>query len=95
MEEIIITTTDPAQMKSIITGIIRRELAEVEHGIEKTHTRLESFEQKYNMSTAEFLRRFTHEDLGETLDFIEWDGEVKTLKLLEEKRELWKGAWIV
>ena len=44
------------------------------------------------MTTAEFLRRFTRDDLGETLDFIEWDGEVKTLELLEEKKALFEEA---
>jgi hypothetical protein len=46
------------------------------------------------MSTAEFERRFTPDDLGETLDFIEWMGEIKTLRLLEEKHDTLKEAKI-
>ena len=46
------------------------------------------------MSATEFERRFTPDDLGETLDFIEWMGEIKTLRLLEEKRDTLKEATI-
>jgi hypothetical protein len=46
------------------------------------------------MSTAEFERRFKPGDLEETLDFIEWEGEIKTLRLLEEKLNAFKEAKI-
>lgn len=90
MEKIIVETTDANQLKPIIEGVIRHELEDIEHGIELTRARLDSFEKLYNITTAEFLRRFTRDDLGETLDFIEWDGEVKTLELLEEKKALFE-----
>jgi hypothetical protein len=38
------------------------------------------------MSTDEFLRRFTKDDLGETLDFVDWYGETKMLAQLEEQK---------
>jgi len=40
----------------------------------------------------EFLRRFNSEDLGETLDFLDWHGETKMLALLEEKKKALEGA---
>jgi hypothetical protein len=46
------------------------------------------------MDTAEFERRFKPGDLEKTLDFIEWMGEIKTLRLLEEKRNALKEARI-
>jgi len=55
-----------------------------------TCRKLEAFEKQYHMSTAEFVRRFTSDDLGETLDFLEWQGETKMLALLEEKRRFLK-----
>ena len=92
MEKIIIKTANPDMLKSLVKDIIRRELDDVEHSIELRRARLDSLEKQYNMTTAEFLRRFTRDDLGETLDFIEWDGEVKTLELLEEKKALFEEA---
>jgi len=92
MEKVIIKTANPELLKPLIKDIIRGELGDVEHGIELTRARLDSFEKHYKMTTTEFLRRFTRDDLGETLDFIEWDGEVKTLELLEEKKALFEEA---
>ena len=46
------------------------------------------------MSTAEFLRRFTPDDLGETLDFIDWQGETRMLALLEKKKAVFKEAQV-
>ena len=92
MEKVIIKTANPELLRSLIKGVIRRELEDVEHGIELTQARLDSFEKQYKMTTTEFLRRFNRDDLGETLDFIEWDGEVKTLELLEEKKSLFGEA---
>ncbi len=92
MEKIIIKTANPDMLGSLVKGIIRRELDDVEGGIELTRARLHSFEMRYNITTTEFLHRFTRDNLGETLDFIEWDGEVKTLELLEEKKALFEEA---
>ena len=39
------------------------------------------------MSSAEFYRRLTEDELPETLDFIEWAGEYKTLQRLQEKHQ--------
>ena len=60
----------------------------------RTWDRLREFEKKFNMTTAEFQSRFTADDLGETLDFIEWDGEIDTLRLLEEKKKIIQEARI-
>ena len=92
MQKLVIETTDANLLKPIIEGVIQRELEDIERGIELTRAHLGAFEKQYKMTTVEFLRRFTRDDLGETLDFIEWDGEVKTLELLEEKKALFEEA---
>ena len=40
-----------------------------------------------HMSTPEFYRRLIEDKLQESLDFIEWAGEYKTLLKLQEKRQ--------
>ena len=71
-----------------------RELAEIEvrisaaRAVDATHRALGL------KRTDEFKRRFTADDLGETLNFIEWDGEIDTLNLLEEKKKMIQGARI-
>jgi hypothetical protein len=94
LQEVTIQTTNAKRLKPLLQSVISNELYDVGHGIQLTLTKLKAFEKQYNMSTAEFERRFTPDDLGETLDFIEWMGEIKTLRLLEEKRNTLKEAKI-
>lgn len=44
--------------------------------------------------TIEFYRRLCSDELEETLDFIEWAGEYKTLSLLREKYQTLKDVEI-
>jgi hypothetical protein len=92
LQQITIQTSNAKRLKPLIQSAIQFQLDDVEKGIKLTLERLEAFEKQYNMSTAEFLRRFKPGDLEETLDFIEWQGETKMLTLLEEKRDVLKDA---
>jgi len=94
LQQITIEIQDASQFTSILRSALDRELRLVEYAIVRTWDRLREFEQKYNMSTSEFQHRFTADDLGETLDFIEWDGEFDTLRLLEEKKQMIQGMHI-
>ena len=94
LQQITIEIQDASQFESILRGALEREVHLVEYAILRTWDRLRAFEKQYGMSTAEFERRFTPDDLGETLDFIEWDGEIETLHLLEEKQNMIKSAHI-
>ena len=94
LQHITIEIQDASQFEAILRGALDRELRLVEYAILRTWDRLREFETKFGMSTNEFKRRFTADDLGETLDFIEWDGEIDTLHLLEEKKNIIQGAHI-
>ncbi|WP_295407258.1 hypothetical protein [uncultured Thiocystis sp.] len=49
-------------------------------GIERTKRRLASFETRYGVDTARFLREMTAEDLaGGDMEYVEWVGEAKLL----------------
>ena len=93
-QQITIQTSDAKRLKPFIKSAIRIQLEDVEHGIQMTRERLANFEKQYNMSTTEFARRFHPGDLEETLEFIEWEGEIETLHLLEEKKNIIQSAHI-
>ncbi len=59
-------------------------------GIERTKRRLATFESRYGVDTARFLREMTAEDLaGGDLEYVEWAGEAKLLEGLNvELKEL-------
>jgi hypothetical protein len=88
LQQITIQTPNITEFEPILRSALEREIHLVEHAIVRTLERLAEFESQYGMSTAEFERRFTADDLGETLDFIDWWGEIKTLRLLDEKKKI-------
>ncbi len=50
-------------------------------GIERTKRRLTTFEARYGVDSARFLREMTAEDLvGGDLEYVEWAGEARLLK---------------
>jgi hypothetical protein len=59
--------------------------------LERTKRRLLDFESTYGMSSKDFQSRFESGDVAESLDFIEWAGEVKTLQTLAAQRQALLG----
>lgn len=94
IHEITITTESPERVKPLLKNAIQNELTVLELGIARTQERLAAFEKQYGMSTAEFERRFDGQDLKETVDFIDWSGEIKMLRLLEDKHNALAGVRI-
>ncbi len=94
LQQITIQSESEIDLKPLLKTAIQGELRNIEHGINLTRSRLEAFQKQYDMTTAEFLQRFNADDLGETLDFIDWHGETKMLTLLEEKKKALEGAQV-
>jgi hypothetical protein len=73
----------------IIEDALAERLRELREGINRTRERISLFENKYQMPTEEFLRRFENSELPHTLDFDEWMGEAWMLEtLLRNKEEI-------
>ncbi|MFN8486622.1 MAG: hypothetical protein U0350_03460 [Caldilineaceae bacterium] len=85
IQEITISGETSVLLKPLVESAIRSQLKSLTHGIGRTRERLKNFEQKYNMSSAEFERRFKTHAINESLDFIDWWMEVEALYLLESK----------
>ena len=94
LRQVTISTKNVERFKPLLRSALEREVHLVEYAILKTRERLAEFEKLFDMETAEFERRFNADDLGETLDFIEWWGEAQTLHLLDEKKNIIKSAQI-
>ena len=74
-------------IRPLVESALRSESKMIELGLARTQRNLREFEQKHGMSTPEFYRRLVEDELQESLDFIEWAGEYKTLLKLQEKRQ--------
>jgi hypothetical protein len=87
VQRITVTADAPVALKPLIESAIRSELRMLELGLERTCQRLHAFEGQYGLTSEEFEHRFETGEIDESLDFIEWAGEIKTYHLLEANRQ--------
>jgi predicted secreted hydrolase len=95
LQQVIVQTENAETIRPLLLSALQRELKLVESGIRRTKSRLAAFEKQYNMTTRQFKHRFTADDLGETIDFIEWWGETKMLSSLQEQKNALEKAFVV
>lgn len=89
-----VTVTSDAQiaLKPLIESALRSELRMLEFSLQRTAQRLQTFEAQYGLTSEEFERRFNIGQVEESLDFIEWAGEIKTYRLLDAHRQALQGV---
>lgn len=92
IQQITVTADAPVALKPLIESAIRSELRMLELGLKRTYQRLRAFEEQYGLTSEEFKHRFEAGEVDESLDFIEWAGEIKTYHLLEAHRQALQGA---
>jgi hypothetical protein len=72
-------------IKPLIEAALHHELDRIQLGIRQSEQRIQAFEQQYGMPSVEFLRQHQHDELPETLESIDWIGELQLLTRLREK----------
>ena len=82
-QQVTLTTDTQIALKPLIESALRSELRMLELSLQRTTRRLQAFEVQYGLTSDEFEHRFNAGEIEESLDFIEWAGEIKTLRLLE------------
>jgi phage shock protein A len=88
MTKLTLVSTRDHPLQPLVEAALANELRSLEAGIQRTEQRLSEFEQKHQMSTAEFVVRYENDELPETLEFAEWIGEHRLLARLREKAEM-------
>ncbi len=91
-QQIIITAETAVALRPLVESAIQNELKSLKFGIQRTQERLRLFEEAYHLSTQAFEEKFQHGALAESLDFIEWFGEIKTLHLLRSQEDALRKA---
>jgi len=92
IQEITISGNSEIPIRPLIESAVQSELRTLDMAIHRTNQRLISFQEKYNMGSDEFENRFETGDISESLDFIEWLGEIKTLALLNAHKQTLRGV---
>jgi hypothetical protein len=85
MNQITLVSPQERPLQPIIEAALHNELRLLEAGLHRTDVRIRDFETRYGMSTAEFLRKHQNDEIEETLELIEWVGEVRMRERLQEK----------
>ncbi|WP_449419677.1 hypothetical protein [Phormidium nigroviride] len=94
MAELKIKCEQPEFVRHLFQDVLRERIEGLEKGIQRTLERLQEFENKYELSTVEFLNRFGNAEIQHRLDmeFDEWIGESRMLTTLQDKLYLLKGV---
>lgn len=92
VSQVTVLTESPGILRPLLRTALQKETMAVTHGIKRTQERLSAFEQQFSMTSSEFERRFNAAELDETLDYIEWLGEIKMLRILEEQKHALDSA---
>jgi hypothetical protein len=88
MNELTLVSSQKRPLKPLVEAALANELRLLEAGIRRTEERLQGFEQKRHLTTAEFVSQYENDELPETLEFAEWIGEYRLLMRLREKAEI-------
>ncbi len=92
VQQVMVSTDATVALKPLIESAIRSELRVLRLGIDRTQQRLRAFEQQFGLNSAEFLSGFESGQIAESLDFIEWAGEIRTLELLQAQQRALQDA---
>ena len=86
MAEIILKTNKPDKVSEILKETLETERSRLKYSLEMTKNRLNKFEQKYNISSEEFINHWSAEDLkGGDMEYVEWAGEYRISLNLSER----------
>ena len=94
MAELVIRTGKPESIMPVLDSAIRNQLKLLKTSINRTKARISSFEQKYRISTEQFIQKIRDGMDDDNLEFVEWVGETKILKRLEEEYNELEGMRI-
>ena len=76
----------------VLLRALSAEARRLELEIEATKERIRMFEEKYGMSSEEFMAKYIRGEMGDEEEYMEWYGELvfleRATRELEELREL-------
>jgi hypothetical protein len=87
MTELTLISPSQRPIQPLVEGALRNELRLLEAGLRRSAQRLQEFEARHGLSTADFLQRYEENALEETRELAEWIGEFRLRERLLEKAD--------
>jgi len=91
MADLRLISNHKREIGPLVKAALDNEVRLLKTGIRQTRERLRKFEEKYHLSTQNFITRYENDEFEETLEFAEWIGEYRMLERLQEKAEALRG----
>ena len=91
LEKYIESNGTDALTKKAIKKLISHSLQKERRDLARVKEKLDRFEKKYGMSSAQFHERFHHGELGDAEDSFVWDALFETSERIAARIELLKG----
>ncbi len=86
MAQIILKTDMPNQAAKYLVEALETEKSRLRYTMKLAKRRLSRFEKKYRVTSKLFMDEWSAEDLdGKDLEYVEWAGEYKLAKRLDER----------
>lgn len=83
MSKIIINPGYTEELKILVKGALKNEVKLITIGLKKTRKNLSSYEDKFKMDSETFYKKYSFGEMGDNMEYIEWAGEIETLKKLK------------
>ena len=88
MKTLLIKVSDEKTAVDILTNALQLELRSIIVGLQRTRSMLRNYEQKYNMKSKEFYKKFMKGVLEEKDEFIDWAGEYEIYQELTRRKKI-------
>jgi hypothetical protein len=85
LQEIVIKTNASESLKPLVEAAIRNQIKVLQHGVQRTKEKIAEFEKRTGMSSVEFEQKLQADEIAETIETIDWNMELATLRLLESQ----------
>lgn len=79
-------------IEQTINKIITQELEKARHSQAELVTDIQQFENQYQMSSDEFCQRLHRGELGDDVDFVEWNAFYEMKKSLDRRIDVLESS---
>lgn len=92
MAELILKTNQPEKAAAVIKQAIAAKIARIEYSRQQARKRLNYFEQKYYITSEQFINEWAAEDLeGKDMEYVKWAGEYHLFLEVEAELSILKS----
>jgi hypothetical protein len=85
IQEVIVKANAHEALRPLVQAAIRNQLKILQQGIDHSRERIAEFEKTTGMSSAEFEQKLLGRELEDTLDVLDWNMELASMRLLERQ----------